>query len=134
MKNVLKVFSVKITDKNILEELDKFQNNVTLENKTAQQKLYELMKEYNSRVKNKYTLMKETELLKAVKGTDISIGRSSLRKYRDLDVLKDSEGPFWYTNDSLVIIYLWEKMVEFLKSRKADPYSTLVSRNERTSE
>lgn len=73
----------------------------------------------------KCTLVTESEFIDLLEIEGITVSRPSLKRYRLSGVLEDEEGRWWFTNNRGSIVYNYEKMLQFLAYRKANPYTRL---------
>jgi hypothetical protein len=107
----------KITTSLEVQNVDKFAKLAVLEDKTAFQLLSLLIGCYIEKHKVDFTPVFEVELVSKLKKTPLETSRQTLKKWRDLDVLKDEQGNrIWWASDSYVV-YNLEAVKDFIRRK-----------------
>lgn len=125
-KPILKTFSLRVRSEKDVKLLGDFHKVAVKDGKGVQETVLEMMRNFVKFHKpGDVTLVTERELLERSKKLGFTAVHGTIKSYRRDGVLKDDEGPFYFSNKDGKIVYVWEKMKAFLKQRAKDPYSRL---------
>jgi hypothetical protein len=120
-RNKIRSFHWKLFSQTHVDALIEFQLKALTENRSVYDVLYDLVNDYNKEHPVNATLLSESDLLRRLHGEGFTTTRQTIKKFRDQDVMKDDSGNrIWYT-DGFNVVYNYEAVKRFLRSRGHSP-------------
>lgn len=116
---------LKLSTESQVELFDKLNLFAAYVGKTNIELLSDLMINFFEYSYPNFTLVNEAKLVELALGQGLIITRPSLAKYRRMGVLEDEFGPWWFTNSTGIIVYHYEKVIQYLHYRKSNRYRRL---------
>lgn len=120
---IKKTYSLRMTKKKELEIFQKFHDIVVHSGESQKDVVIGLMDEYNKLCDPGIKLVSEKDLVEKLRQLGYKTTQGTLKKFRYkgiLDVPKNSEFRYFYTNKDGSVIYDLKRMIQFIRSRNSN--------------